>query len=260
MAAAARDARNLRISPNAERFSPGRAACGQSHAAFPSQEGWEPGIPVPHPSRSGVSAVLAPRSGSPSQKGWGSGGPAPRPFRSGVSAVLAPRSGSPSQKGWGSGGPAPRPFRSGVSAVLAPRSGSPSQKGWGSGGPAPRPFRSGVSAVLAPRSGSERRCTPTGPHRENWPPRFAWLIVALRSKYTRASSPGGGSSLARLVSRAPHHSRCSRHFVYRLPAARIATRFTPRFFVGRGNPSLYPAPAALRAAGSRWATFATGLR
>ena len=35
-------------------------------------------------------------------------------------------------------------------------------------------------------------------------PRFAGLSVALRSKYTRASSPGGGSSLARLVSRNPH--------------------------------------------------------
>ena len=30
----------------------------------------------------------------PSQKGWGSGSPAPRPFRSGVYAVLAPRSGN----------------------------------------------------------------------------------------------------------------------------------------------------------------------
>ena len=37
--------------------------------------------------------------------------------------------------------------------------------------------------------------------------RFAALIVALRSKYTRASSPGGGSSLARLVSRAPRPHR-----------------------------------------------------
>ena len=43
------------------------------------------------------------------------------------------------------------------------------------------------------------RCIPPEP------PRFAGLCVALRSKYTRASSPGGGSSLARLVSRAPPH-------------------------------------------------------
>ena len=33
------------------------------------------------------------------------------------------------------------------------------------------------------------------------------LIVAFRSKYTRASSPGGGSSLTRLVSRAPRPHR-----------------------------------------------------
>ena len=54
--------------------------------------------------------------------------------------------------------------------------------------------------------------------------RFAALIVALRSKYTRASSPGGGSSLARLVSRTPtgrtgpRPPRRSRHFVHRLLA------------------------------------------
>ena len=124
----------------------------------------------------------------------------------------------------------------------------PSQKGWGSGYPAPRPFRSGVSAVLAPRSGSERRCIPAEP------PRFAWLIVALRSKYTRASSPGGGSSLARLVSRAPRphretgHSRCSRDSVHRLLAVRIAPRFALPSFAGRGNPSPHPTAAALRAA------------
>ena len=49
----------------------------------------------------------------------------------------------------------------------------------------------------------ERRCIPPEPppHRENW--RFAALCVAFRSKYTRASSPGGGSSLTRLVSRTP---------------------------------------------------------
>ena len=171
------------------------AACGQSHAAFPSQKGWWSGDPAPRPFRSGVCAVLAPRSGSPSQKGWWSGDPAPRPFRSGVCAVLAPRSGSPSQKGWWSGDPAPRPSRSGVCAVLAPRSGSPSQKGWWSGEPAPRPFRSGVCAVLAPRSGSDRRCIPAETRR------FAPLIVALRSKYTRYSS------LGRLVSRAPRPHR-----------------------------------------------------
>ncbi len=39
------------------------------------------------------------------------------------------------------------------------------------------------------------------------PRRCAALIVAFRSQYTRASSPGGGSSLARLVSRAPRPHR-----------------------------------------------------
>ena len=48
------------------------------------------------------------------------------------------------------------------------------------------------------------RCIPAEP------PRFAGLCVALRSKYTRYSS------LARLVSRAPHPSRRSRGFHHRL--------------------------------------------
>ena len=53
----------------------------------------------------------------------------------------------------------------------------------------------------------ERRCIPAEPLR------FTSLIVALRSKYTRYSS------LARLVSRAPRRSRCSRHFIHRLLSA-----------------------------------------
>ncbi len=48
------------------------------------------------------------------------------------------------------------------------------------------------------------------------PRRFAPLIVAFRSEYTRASSPGGGSSLTRLVSRAPPRPRRSRGFHHRL--------------------------------------------
>ena len=66
------------------------------------------------------------------------------------------------------------------------------------------------------RWGLERRSIPPEPppHRENW--RFAALCVAFRSKYTRASSPGGGSSLTRLVSRAPHRSRRSPGFHHRL--------------------------------------------
>ena len=50
----------------------------------------------------------------------------------------------------------------------------------------------------------DRRCIPAEPRR------FAALSVAFRSKYTRYSS------LTRLVSRAPHRSRCSRHFAHRL--------------------------------------------
>ena len=60
------------------------------------------------------------------------------------------------------------------------------------------------------RWGLEWRCIPAGPHLENWPPRSALLIVALWSKYTRYFF------LARLVSRAPYHSRHERHFVHRL--------------------------------------------
>ena len=51
------------------------------------------------------------------------------------------------------------------------------------------------------RWGLDRRSIPAEPRR------FAPLIVAFRSKYTRASSPGGGSSLTRLVSRAPRPHR-----------------------------------------------------
>ena len=71
------------------------------------------------------------------------------------------------------------------------------------------------------RWGLERRCIPAEPnppHRENW--RFAALGVAFRSKYTRASSPGGGSSLTRLVSRAPRRSRRSPGFHHRLLSGR----------------------------------------
>ena len=58
-----------------------------------------------------------------------------------------------------------------------------------------------------------RRCIPTEPLR------FAPFFVAFRSKYTRASSPGGGSSLTRLVGRAPHRPRRSREFHHRLLTA-----------------------------------------
>ena len=113
----------------------------------------------------------------------------------------------------------------------------PSQKQRKSDSSALRTFRSGVSAVPAPRSGSERRCIPAEL------PRSARLIVALRSKYTRASSPGGGSSLARLVSRAPRPHRedwplsplCP-------PADGGAKRWALRVTLFRGEGKLLPAP------------------
>ena len=65
------------------------------------------------------------------------------------------------------------------------------------------------------RWGLGRRSIPAEPRRS------APLIVAFRSKYTRASSPGGGSSLTRLVSRAPLRARRSPGFHHRLLAPRI---------------------------------------
>ncbi len=56
----------------------------------------------------------------------------------------------------------------------------------------------GLTACGQSHAAFERRCIPAEPRR------CAPLIVAFRSKYTRASSPGGGSSLTRLVSRAPN--------------------------------------------------------
>ncbi len=65
----------------------------------------------------------------------------------------------------------------------------------------------GLTACGKSHAAFERRCIPaeTG--------RCAALIVAFRSEYTRYSS------LTRLVSRAPHRSRCSRHFLHRLLTA-----------------------------------------
>ena len=159
----------------------------------------------------------------PSQKQRRSDSSALRTFRSGVYAGLSPRSGSPSQKQRRSDSSALRTFRSGVYTGLSPRSGV-----------------SGVSAVPAPRSGSERRCIPAEL------PRSARLIVALRSKYTRASSPGGGSSLARLVSRAPRPHRedwpLSALTPLCPPAAGGATRWALRVTLSRGEGKLLPAP------------------
>ena len=86
----------------------------------------------------------------------------------------------------------------------------------------------------------ERRCIPAEL------PRSARLIVALRSKYTRASSPGGGSSLARLVSRAPRPHRedwpLSALTPLRPQAAGGAKRCALRATLFREERKLRPAP------------------
>ena len=69
-----------------------------------------------------------------------------------------------------------------------------------------------IAAGGKTRAAFERRCIPAEPRR------FAPLIVAFRSEYTRYSS------LTRLVSRAPHRSRRSREFHHRLLAACGKTR------------------------------------
>ena len=82
--------------------------------------------------------------------------------------------------------------------------------------PPSRALSAGRLAGLGAHVGSTTGCSPR---------RFAPLIVAFRSKYTRASSPGGGSSLTRLVSRTPTgrtgRSRRSRGFHHRLLRAGV---------------------------------------
>ena len=73
--------------------------------------------------------------------------------------------------------------------------------------PPSRALSAGRLAGLGAHVGSTTGCSPR---------RFAPLIVAFRSEYTRASSPGGGSSPTRLVSRAPPRPRRSRGFDHRL--------------------------------------------
>ena len=68
------------------------------------------------------------------------------------------------------------------------------------GAPPSRALSAGRFAGLGAHVGSITGCSPR---------RFAPLIVAFRSEYTGASSPGGGSSLTRLVSRAPRRPRRS---------------------------------------------------
>ena len=70
--------------------------------------------------------------------------------------------------------------------------------------PPSRALSAGRLAALGAHAGSTTGCSPR---------RFAPLVVAFRSKYTRYSS------LTRLVSRAPRRSRRSRHFNHRLLGA-----------------------------------------
>ncbi len=79
------------------------------------------------------------------------------------------------------------------------------------------------------------------------PRRCAPLIVALRSEYTRASSPGGGSSLTRLVSRAPrpHRENWPASALTRVPPPavhRVATRRSSLRF-GRNTLGIPPSRA-----------------
>ena len=80
------------------------------------------------------------------------------------------------------------------------------------GAPPSRALSAGRFAGLGAHVGSITGCSPR---------RFAPLIVAFRSEYTGASSPGGGSSLTRLVSRAPRRPRRSRGFHHRLFTASL---------------------------------------
>ena len=136
----------------------------------PEPEGFEPGVPVPHPSRSGVSAVLAPRYGSPSQKGSGRVSPSPIPLAPG-----SPRCSRPATEARA------RRVRAGC-----PRPPSLSLRGLRGANPPLRGLRGanpplrGLRGARAPLRKPERRCIPAEP------PGFAWLIVALRSQYTRA--------------------------------------------------------------------------
>ena len=111
----------------------------------------------------------------------------------------------------------------------------------------------------------DRRSIPAEPRR------VAALCVAFRSKYTRASSPGGGSSLTRLVGRAPRPHRedwltsaltwvspqaASRGYGAETsvlgPATRLRRQGTPAFKPARspkaGNARVHPGTAAERAA------------
>ena len=75
-----------------------------------------------------------------------------------------------------------------------------------------------------------------------YPRRCAPLIVAFRSKYTRASSPGGGSSLTRLVSRAsrPHREDWPTSALTRVPPQAVTRAAARRSALRFGRNTLGP--------------------
>ena len=87
----------------------------------------------------------------------------------------------------------------------------------------------------------ERRSIPPEPRR------FAALCVAFRSKYTRASSPGGGSSLTRLVSRAPrpHRENWPTSALTRVPPPAVRARLQAGIQGGRHRAALDASVAPL---------------
>ena len=125
----------------------------------PEPEGFEPGVPVPHPSRSGVSAGLAPRYGSPSQKGSSRVSPSPIPLAPG-----SPRGSRPATEARArrvrAGCPRPPSLSlRGLRGARAPLR-KPEPEGFEPGVPVPHPSRSGVSAGLTPRSGVSAGLAP----------------------------------------------------------------------------------------------------
>ena len=83
------------------------------------------------------------------------------------------------------------------------------------------------------------------------PRRFTSLIVALRSQYTRASSPGGGSSLTRLVSRTPRPHRENRpaSALTRVPPPAVHRAVSRRSSLRFGRNTLGTPPSRALSAG-----------
>ena len=109
----------------------------------------------------------------------------------------------------------------------------------------------GLTACGETHAAFERRSIPAEPRR------YAPLIVAFRSKYTRASSPGGGSSLTRLVSRAPrpHRENWPLSALTRVPPKAVSAPHPKNagsrcaFSPGGAMPGACPAPPAPRRSG-----------